>query len=38
MADFQTLLALGSQQQAATYDDIYAVRASTRSLLDPSMP
>jgi len=38
LAAFQTLLGLGSQQLAATYDDIYAVRAPPRPVTDPSMP
>ncbi len=38
LAAFQTLLGLGSQQQAATYDDIYAVRARPHPVTDPSMP
>jgi len=38
LAAFQTLLGLGSQQQAATYDDIYAVSARPHPVTDPSMP
>jgi len=37
VAAFQTLLGLGSQQLAATYDDIYSVRAPPPAVTDPSM-
>jgi len=36
MAAFQTLLGLGSHQQSATYEEIYAVGALPAPVRDPS--
>jgi len=37
MAAFQTLLGLGSHQQSATYEEIYAVKVRPTPVRDPPL-